>query len=174
MADPAPIETANLDRYGNAALEWARAREALAAGPAAPGVSCFLGTTRPDGRPHVAGVGARWHDGEIYFVSGPGTRKSRNLARNPACTLSLGPAGIDLVLEGDAARVVDAATVAALAAAYREGGWPAEADGDALTGPFSAPSAGPPPWHLYRFSFHTVIGVATAEPFGATRWRFAR
>ena len=38
--------------------------------------------------------------------------------------------------------------------------------------PFSAPSAGPPPWHLHRFRFHTVFGVATAEPYGATRWRF--
>lgn len=29
-----------------------------------------------------------------------------------------------------------------------------------------------PPWHLYRFVFHTAFGVATAEPNGATRWRF--
>ena len=39
---------------------------------------------------------------------------------------------------------------------------------------FRAPSAGPPPWHLYRLTFHTVFGVATAEPYGATRWRFER
>lgn len=25
---------------------------------------------------------------------------------------------------------------------------------------------------LYRFTFHTAFGVATAEPFGGTRWRF--
>jgi hypothetical protein len=42
------------------------------------------------------------------------------------------------------------------------------------TAPFSAPSAGPPPWHLYRFKLHTAFGVATAEPYGATRWRFER
>ena len=54
------------------------------------------------------------------------------------------------------------------------GGWPAEVDGDAFTAPFSAPSAGPPPWHLYRFTFDTAFGVATAEPYGATRWRFDR
>ena len=46
-------------------------------------------------------------------------------------------------------------------------------EGDAFTAPFSAPSAGPPPWHLYRFRFHTAF-VATAEPYGATRWRFER
>ena len=27
---------------------------------------------------------------------------------------------------------------------------------------------------VYRFTFHTAVGVATAEPHGATRWRFAR
>jgi hypothetical protein len=49
---------------------------------------------------------------------------------------------------------------------------PAEVDGDALTAPFSAPSAGPPPWQLYRFVLQTGFGVATEEPYGATRWRF--
>jgi hypothetical protein len=51
---------------------------------------------------------------------------------------------------------------------------PAQVEGEAFTAPFGAPSAGPPPWHLYRFTFHTAVGVATAEPHGATRWRFAR
>ena len=46
-------------------------------------------------------------------------------------------------------------------------------DGDAFTAPFSAPSAGPPPWYLYRLTLHTAVGVATAEPHGATRWDFA-
>ncbi len=59
-------------------------------------------------------------------------------------------------------------------ALYRESGWPAEVEGDAFTAPYSAPAAAPPPWHLYRFAFHTVFGTATAEPFGATRWRFER
>jgi hypothetical protein len=45
-------------------------------------------------------------------------------------------------------------------------------DGDAFTAPYSAPSAGPPPWRLFRLEAHTVFGVATAEPHGATRWRF--
>jgi len=60
----------------------------------------------------------------------------------------------------------------AVTALFREGGWPAQVEGDAITAPFSAPSAGPPPWHLYRCVFQTVVGVATEEPYGATRWRF--
>jgi len=61
--------------------------------------------------------------------------------------------GIDLVLEGNAARVLDQPTPERAAGRYRDGGWPAEVDGDALTAPLSAPSAGPLPWHLYRFTF---------------------
>ena len=42
----------------------------------------------------------------------------------------------------------------------------------ALTAPYSAPSAGPPPWNVYVITPTTAFGVATAEPNGATRWRF--
>jgi len=36
----------------------------------------------------------------------------------------------------------------------------------------SAPSAGPPPWDLYAVAPTTIFGVRSAEPGGATRWRF--
>jgi hypothetical protein len=173
MPNREPIDTKNLDTYGHAPLEWSRVRDALAASPAGPGRPYFLGTVRPDGRPHSAGIGAVPHDGDVYVVSGPNTRKSRNLAANPACTISVHVQGMDIVLEGEAARVTDAASLEELAAVYRELGWPAEVEGDAFTAPYSAPSAGPPPWNLYRFTFHTVFAVAGAEPHGATRWRFA-
>ena len=172
MTDQEPVDVTNLDRYGDSELPWSRARDALAGGPSGPGLTFFLGTSRPDGRPHAAGVGALWDEGELYFTSGAGPRKARNLAANPACTISVKLEGIDLVLEGEAARVTDAETLERLAGRYRDAGWPAEVDGDAFTAPFSAPSAGPPPWQLYRFALHTAFGVATAEPYGATRWRF--
>jgi hypothetical protein len=172
MTPQEPVEVTNLDRYGSAELPWSRPRDLLAASPAEPGTPYFLGTTRPDGRPHSAGIGALWLDGDLYFVSGPGTRKSRNLAANPACTISVGLEGIDVVLEGEATRIVDPQTLERVAAVYRELGWPAEVEGDAYTAPFSAPSAGPPPWHLYRLRLQTAFGVANAEPHGATRWRF--
>ena len=172
MTDLAPVEVTNLDRYGSPPLPWSRPHDRLAANPAQPGTPYFLGTSRPDGRPHAASVGAPWLDGDLYFTSGPETRKARNLAANPACTFSVGLEGIDLVLEGEGARVTDRPTLERLGRRYRELGWPAEVEGDGFTAPFSAPSAGPPPWHLYRFTFHTAFGVATAEPHGATRWRF--
>jgi hypothetical protein len=77
-----------------------------------------------------------------------------------------------LVFEGEARRVTDTSTLEAVAAIYREGGWPVQVDGDTFTAPYSAPSAGPPPWHPFRVTAHTVFGVATAEPYRATRCRF--
>lgn len=165
------METKNLDIYGSAPIPWTRACDALAASHG-PGFTFFLGTVRPDGTPHAAGLGAVWAQDTLWFVTGPGTRKARNLAANPACTISCRLPDIDVVLEGRAERVTDAETLERLAAVYRECGWPAEVDGDAFTAPYSAPSAGPPPWHLYRFTFHTAFGVASAEPYGASRWRF--
>jgi hypothetical protein len=173
MSERTPVETTNLDRYGSAALPWDRPRDRLAAPPPQPGTSIFLSTTRPDGRPHIAGIGVIWHEGDLYFTSGPGTRKSRNLAANPECVVSAGLKGIDLILEGEATRVDDPALVAAVVAGFHEQGWPAEVEDSRVIGPFNAPSAGPPPWDIYQFRFHTAFGVATAEPFGATRWRFS-
>jgi len=174
MTDTQPTQTTNLDRYGYAELPWSRPRDILAAGPLGMDARCFLGTIRPDGRPHAAGIGTAWIDGDLFIVSSPQTRKSRNLAANPACTISLAIEGLDLVFEGEATRVTDAPTLERAAAHYRDGGWPAEVEGDAFTAPYSAPSAGPPPWYLYRMVYDTVFGVASAEPYGATRWRFAR
>lgn len=178
MSDQPPVEVTNLDIYGSDVLPWSRPHDLLAAPPKpdrpVDEVRTYLGTVRPDGRPHAAGIGAIWHDGDMYFVSGPDTRKSRNLAANPACTISIGLDGIDLVLEGEAARVTDKETLETVAGLYRADGWPVEVAGDAFTAPYSAPSAGPPPWRLFRFRFHTAFGVATAEPNGATRWRFDR
>ena len=172
MTERTPIEITNLDRYGSPALPWSRPHDILASVTPRPNATFFVGTVGPDGRPHSAGVGAHWFDGTLYFTSSPEARKARNLAANPACTISARLEGIDLVLEGDAIRVTDQPTLEAVAAGYREDGWPVEVEGDAFTAPYSAPSAGAPPWHLYRLNFHTAFGVATAEPNGATRWRF--
>jgi Pyridoxamine 5'-phosphate oxidase len=172
MSEREPTTVTNLDRYGNQALLWSRARAALMGSSASPDVTFFLGTIGPDGKPHAAGVGGLWHDGDLFFPSGPKMRKSRDLAANPTCTMSVRLGGIDLVLEGSAVRVTDGPTLEVVAARYRENGWPAEVARDAFTAPYTAPSAGPPPWYLYRFTPRAVTGVAGAEPHGATRWTF--
>jgi Pyridoxamine 5'-phosphate oxidase len=173
MTDRTPIETTNLDIYGNEALPWSRPHDALEGIDPRANMTWFLGTVGSDRRPHSAGVGALWDEGDIYFTSGPGTRKSKQLATNPACSISVQLPGIDLVFEGTATRVTDTPTLERIASRYREGGWEPTVAGDGFTAPFSAPSAGPPPWHLYRFTIDRVFGVAGEEPHGATRWRFA-
>jgi hypothetical protein len=145
MTDRQPAEVTNLDRYGNPVLPWSRAHDLLASGPKGPLAGFFLGTVRPDGRPHAAGIGAVWYDGNLYFTSGPGTRKARNLASNPACTISVKLPGMDLTLDGQAAKVTEPATLERVASIYRDIGWPAEVADDGFTAPFSAPSAAPPP-----------------------------
>lgn len=72
----------NLDVYGAAPVPWSRALKELEGGT---GGTFWLATTNPDGRPHVAGVGALWVDSKIYFVTGARTRKGRNLAAHADC-----------------------------------------------------------------------------------------
>ena len=168
------MDTKNLDIYGNGPIPWSRPLAQLDALVTGPGTSVWLSTTRPDGRPHSAGVGAIWLDGRFYVVSGPGTQKSRNLAANPNAALCVSLAEIDLIVEGTAARVTDAATLARLAQRYNEQGWPVRAEGDAFVADYSAPSAGPPPWYLYEITPSTVYGVLSEAPGGATRWRMNR
>jgi hypothetical protein len=176
------MESTNLaDLYDLPLLDWAHIESGLDDGiPQAPGSggpdrhTCWLATVNPDGRPHVTGVGALWVDGTFWFETGEGTRKGRNLSRDPRCTLSVAVHGFDLVVEGEAVRVTDPATVSTMAEQWRTRGWPARVDatGLALTADYSAPSAGPPPWSVYRLTPHQATAVATVAPGGATRWRF--
>jgi hypothetical protein len=163
-------EEKNLSIYGEKPSPWSRALEQLDAGFEG---TCWLATTRPDGRPHVAGIGAIWKDGTFYIVTGPRTQKGRNLARNPNCVISVSLKGLDLVVEGTAVKVTDDATLRRVAKIYVDLGWPATVSDGAFTAPYSAPSAGPPPWDLYVVTPTTAFGVASAEPTGATRWRFS-
>lgn len=173
MSTREPTATTNLDpTSGTDAIPWSRPLDLLDGGALRDGAAAFLGTVRPDGRPHSARVGAAWYDGHVYFQTGRETRKARNLEVNPACTLSTSLTGIDLVVEGLAERVTDGPTLEAVAAVWREGGWAAEVSGDGIVAPYNAPGTGPPPWQVYRVAAHTVFGVATAEPYGATRWGF--
>jgi hypothetical protein len=171
MTERKPAETKNLDP-SSAALPWERARDALDQGLRSTDVTAFLATTGPDGRSHSAGVGAALHDGDLFFQSSPNARKARNVAANPSCSVGVRLPGIDVVVEGEAERVVDRATLEAVVAVWNAGGWPAVVEGDAISAPFNAPSAGPPPWHVYRIRTRRVYGVATEEPYGATRWTF--
>lgn len=175
-----PTSARNLDGYGTPPIRWSRVRQALGEQPSqAPGTggpgrhTHWLTTTNPDGSPHVRPLGVISVGGTWYFTSGPGTRKSRNIARDPRCVVSVATHPFDLVVEGKAERVVDSAQLQTVAEAYAAQGWPASVAGDALTAEYSAPSAGPPPWHVYQVVPSTVFALGTAEPYGATRFDLA-
>jgi hypothetical protein len=160
-------------------VNWASVVETLAAGtPPAPDAhnvrTTWLSTVNEDGSPHTTAVGAVWLDGSFWFQTGSGTRKSRNVASNPRCSIAVSIRDADVVVEGEAARVTEAAILERVAQAWADQGWPAEPDGSGsgITAPFNAPSQGPPPWNVYRVKPHSATVVLGIEPGGLTRFRF--
>jgi hypothetical protein len=175
-----PVDIINLGAAdGLPPVDWTEVVEKLNAGSApSPDAhnarTTWLVTVNEDGSPHVTAVGALWVDGAFWFQTGAGTRKSRNVARDPRCSLAVSILDADVVMEGDATRVSDAGTVARIAKAWAGTGWPAEPDesGAGITAPFNAPSQGPPPWDVYRIAPRSATVVLGKEPGGLSRFRF--
>ena len=74
----------------------------------------WISTVRPDGRPHVTPLIAVWLDGALYFCTGASERKAKNIEQNAHVILTTGrntmdEDTLDMVVEGDAVRVRDAA-----------------------------------------------------------------
>jgi Pyridoxamine 5'-phosphate oxidase len=160
-------------------VSWADIVDTLEAGtPPAPDAhnvrTTWLSTVNQDGSPHVTAVGALWLDGTFWFQTGSGTRKSRNVARDPRCSIAVSIRDADVVAEGEATRETDITTLTRLAKAWTDQGWPAEVDetGTGITAPFNAPSQGPPPWLVYCVKVHSVTVVLGSEPGGLTRFSF--
>jgi Pyridoxamine 5'-phosphate oxidase len=131
---------------------WAAVAKKLDAGSApAPDAAnsrtTWLSTVNQDGSPHVTAVGALWVDGTFWLQTGAGTRKGRNVARDPRCSVAVSIRDADVVIEGDARRVTGPGALARIAQAWAEIGWPAEPDesGAGITAPFKARAQGPPP-----------------------------
>lgn len=169
------INLGNAD--GLPVVEWDTAIDKLGSAPPPPpdSLNCrttWLSTINADGSPHVTAVGALWLDGAYWFQTGDGTRKARNVARDPRCSIAVSVLDADIVVEGDAVRVTERTAVARAAKAWADQGWPVEPDetGTGLTAPFNAPTQGPPPWHVYRIETRSVIAGISAEPGGLTRF----
>ncbi|MFB7456832.1 pyridoxamine 5'-phosphate oxidase family protein [Streptomyces sp. NPDC056188] len=99
------------------ATEWAKAERLLRSAEI-----FWVSTVRPDGRLHVTPVIAAWHDGVVYFATGPGEQKARNLSHDGHCALTTGgnslTEGLDVVVEGTARQVADPALLEEVIAAY--------------------------------------------------------
>lgn len=133
----------------------------------------WLSTVRLDGRPHVTPLLAVWHGDAMYFCTGPNERKASNLKQNKHCILTTGQNGLDgldVVIEGRADEINDAAELGQVADSYEskygarltssEGTWFGLSDairrGEAL---------------LYRVTPTTILGFEKGEQFSQTRWR---
>jgi nitroimidazol reductase NimA-like FMN-containing flavoprotein (pyridoxamine 5'-phosphate oxidase superfamily) len=141
----------------------------------------WLSTVRRDGRPHVTPLPAMWLDGALHFCTGPTEQKHKNLDANPACTLTTGTStfrsGLDVVVEGEAVRVTDEATLRRLATMWKERlDWPFEvaAGGFRESAPEVAGEdfAGTGIAHVFAVAPTKVLAFGKGEPFSQTRYRF--
>jgi hypothetical protein len=91
---------------GSGLISWAETERRL-------GVSheYWCATVWPDGRPHLMPVWGVWHEGALWFSSGLRSRKARNLAADPRCSLATDDPLHPAVLEGQAERVVDGSRI---------------------------------------------------------------
>lgn len=171
MAVREPVaELSAFSSPGAVSPEWAQARGDLQAAQL-----YWLSSVRPDGRPHVTPLLGVWLDGALYFCTGPAERKARNLEQNPCCVLTTGRNaldGLDLVVEGEAAKVSDEAELRGIADAFESkygshftaphGTWSGLGDtireGNAL---------------VYRVAPSMAFGCGKGEQYSQTRWRFS-
>lgn len=108
------------ERFSDAdakATPWATTQEVLETAQLS-----WVTTVRTDGRPHVTPLVAVWLDDAVHFTTGPGEQKAMNVAGNPNVVMITGcnrwDEGLDVMVEGEAKRVTDRATLDRLAAAW--------------------------------------------------------
>lgn len=114
---------------GAAPTAWAEVRQALEAAE-----TSWIATVRGDGRPHVTPLVVVFVDDTAYFCTGAGEQKAVNLRTNANVVLITGcntwREGLDVVVEGEAVRVVDDDRLRQLAEAWKtkwDGQWQFEA-----------------------------------------------
>lgn len=179
--DRAPERTQSLLGGASVTSSWEMARARLANPEQSR--TCWLATTRPDGRPHLMPVIAFWIDDAMHILAGKGTQKARNIAADDRCVIATGSTtlpSLDIVIEGRAEPITDAEHVRHVAGVFTEKGWPLEVTEDGVAGP-NAPTAGPPPYTFYRIVPSRVFGLpgmTGMEQFNPeelpkpTRWDF--
>jgi hypothetical protein len=131
----------------------------------------WLSTVRRDGRPHVTPLPAIWLDGALHFCVGAHEQKARNLEFNPRCTLTTGTnrlrSGLDVVVDGTAARVTAGAQLHRLAAMWQSKlAWPFEVEDGAFRD--GAGRLG----LVFGVRPTKVLAFGKGEPFSQTRYSF--
>ena len=86
VKEPATELHPQFSNKGATPTPWAEARDLLEKAEV-----YWLSTVRPNGRPHVTPVVSVWLDDALYFCTGPGEHKAKNLARNTHLSISGSP-----------------------------------------------------------------------------------
>jgi general stress protein 26 len=125
MTTPTTELDARFSDEGASPTEWDVTQRALEGAQLS-----WITTVRADGRPHVTPLVAVWLDGALHFTTGAAEQKAVNLRSNAHVVLTTGcndwDHGLDVMVEGDAVRVTDDATLRRLAEAWRtrwDGQW---------------------------------------------------
>jgi hypothetical protein len=131
----------------------------------------WLTTVRADGRPNVSPLAAVWLDGALHFCTGENERKAMNIASNLHCAITTGcnamNEGFDVVIEGDAVRVLDAGKLQRVADAYgnKYAGWGLTVGDGVLLGEGGDTL-------VFEIVPVKAFGFGKGEPFSQTRWDF--
>ena len=126
----------------------------------------WISTVRPDGRPHVTPLFAVYDDGIVHFCTGAAEQKGRNLDRNDRCAVSTALGPLEVVVEGEAVRVVDEARLQRLSDAW-VAKYGDEWRFDVVDGAFAADGRVA---LVYEVRADKVLGFDQARG-GQTRWR---
>ena len=109
-----------------------------------------------------------WLEDRFYFSTSPTSRKGKNLAAEPRCSISTSRHAIDIVMEGTAALLTDDALAHRIAGLYGpKYDWPVTVRD---CGIYGANGDGGP---LYVMTPTAGFGFKEEPEFTATRWRFA-
>ena len=150
-------------------VSWADTQRLLEAAE-----TSWISTVRADGRPHVTPLVAVWSDGALYFHTGAGEQKFRNLQANPYVVLTCGSSawdrGTDVVLEGKAVHVTDEAVLTRVAQAYADR-WDGRWQLEVRDGHFADKDEGWPS-EVFQVIPAKAFAHAKGDPFGATTHRF--
>ena len=95
---------------GTGLLPWQWARDRLTVSH-----HYWLATVWPTGRPHLTPVWGVWRDDALWFSCSRRSRKARNLDTNPMAIATTDDPSNPVIVEGEATRVLDRASIAAFA-----------------------------------------------------------
>lgn len=166
--DPTPEQDLRFGDPTAPPTPWSEVRHALETAEL-----FWITTVRRDGRPHVTPLPAVWHENRLHFCTGATEQKAVNLRDESRVVLTTGTnrwkQGLDVVVEGDTARVTTEADLRVLADLWRHkyrGEWDFSVDDEMFHHEGGGSAI------VFEVVPTKVLAFAKGE-FAQTRYRFA-